>query len=122
MIVRSISSVVCFPDVTLFVAEQTDEIINTYYSNYDNKAVSTVALQLISSSKNERVQEAFKDVQFVQALKQPPNLLRTLANSALIRNDNTVQPGVYKCNDKRCKICRSYLQDDVSFKMANGFL
>ena len=97
-------------------------LINTYYSNYDNKAVSTVASQLINSSKNERVQEAFKDVQFVQALKQPPNLLRTLSNSALIRNDNTIQPGVYKCNDKRCKICRLYLQDDLIFEMANGFL
>ena len=96
-------------------------LINTYYSNYDNRAVSTVASQLIKSSKNERVQEAFKDVNFVQALKQPPNLLRTLSNSALIRNDKTVQPGVYKCNNKRCKICRLYLQDDLVFVMANGF-
>ena len=97
-------------------------LINTYYSNYDNKAVSTVARQLINASKNERVQEAFKDVKFVQALKQPPNLLRTLSNSALIRNENTVTPGVYKCNDKRCKICRLYLQEDMTYEMANGFM
>ena len=95
-------------------------LINTYYNNYDNKVVCTIARQLIETSKDERVQKAFSNVTFVQALKQPPNLLRTLSNSAMIRQKQPSLPKVVKCSDKRCKICKLYIQDDISFKMSNG--
>ncbi len=97
-------------------------LINTYYSNYDNKAVCMVAKQLIENSKNERLHKAFENVKFVQALKQPPNLLRSLSNSMMIRKESLVEAEVVKCKDKRCKICRLYLQEELSIEMANGFV
>ena len=97
-------------------------LINTYYSNYTNEAVTMVARQLIENSRNERIQKAFKNTKFVQALKQPPNLLRTLSNSTMIRKENTLTAGVEKCKDIRCKICRLYLQEVTSIEMANGFV
>ena len=95
-------------------------LISTYYSNYHNDNVIEVANSLIKNSKDERVRMAFKDTVFVNALRQPPNLLRTLSNSAFIRQSNSMPAGLYKCTSKRCKICKLYLQECTSFKTANG--
>ena len=56
-------------------------LISTYYSNYSSKIVVDVTKQLIKNSKNDRVKSAFQGVQFVNAFRQPPNLLRELAHS-----------------------------------------
>ena len=95
-------------------------LISTYYSNYTNEHLCTVARQLISTSANERVKKAFQNVQFVQALKQPPNLLRTLSNSKFIRSEENQKVGAYKCSNSNCKICRLYLQDVSTITMSNG--
>ena len=95
-------------------------LISTYYSNYTHEHLCTVARQLISTSTNERVKKAFENVQFVQALKQPPNLLRTLSNSKFIRSSENQTGGAYKCSHPKCKICRLYLQDVSTITMSNG--
>ena len=106
-------------------------LISTYYSNYSNKTVIEVAKQLITTSKDERVKKAFKDTNFLEAYKQPPNLLRLISNSAFINNgknrnsnvneENTPEPkGLHKCSHPRCKICLLYIQEGDSFVTANG--
>ena len=95
-------------------------LISTYYSNYSNELLCTAAKQLIKGSKDDRVKQAFENVQFVQALKQPPNLLRTLTNSKFINGDTVSKVGVSKCSDKRCKICRLYVQTGTEIPLSNG--
>ena len=101
-------------------SEKIIPLISTFYNNYNNELVCTVAKQLIKNSKNERVHKAFSNVKFVQAFKQPPNLLRILSHSSFITDDQNTITGVFKCTNKRCKICSLYLQEGTSFLMANG--
>ena len=96
-------------------------LISTYYSNYNNNVVKQVAENLLTYSTNDRIREAFKNVTFINSLRQPPNLLRELSHSAFISNTHIHdQNGIYKCSNKRCKICRMYLQECTSFETANG--
>ena len=60
--------------------------------------------------RNGHLKSIYKDTNFMLSLKQPKNLYRELAYSRFISNfKNIRKPGTYKCNDKRCKICQSYL-------------
>ena len=98
-------------------------LIGTYYSNYSNKLVVDVTKQLIKNTKNERIRKAFEDVQFVNAHRQPPNLLRQLTHSSFICDSDTVlvkTPGLYKCNRSNCKICKLYISEEKSFVTSNG--
>ena len=101
-------------------SEKVIPVISTYFSNYTHEHLSLVAKQLVGNSTNKRVKEAFQDVKFVQALKQPPNLLRTLSNSRFITDTKKEKVGVWKCADNKCKICRMYLQEGPTIVMSNG--
>ena len=100
-------------------------LISTFYSNYSSKIVVDVTKQLIKNSKNERVTRAFQEVQFVNAYRQPPNLLRELTHSKFLNQENTMSEsaqkvGLFKCKDNKCKICRLYIQEGSSFVTSNG--
>ena len=96
-------------------------LISTYYSNYENSNVIQIAKNLINNSKDERIKSTFKEVNLIHAYKQPPNLLSLLSNSAFInKHSDTQKCGIFKCSDKRCKICALYIQSCKSFITANG--
>ena len=88
--------------------------------DYNNGMVLDVAKQLIKNSKNERLKSAFEQVKLIHAFKQPPNLLRILCNSVFITNNDNTKKGLFKCQDKRCKICKLYIQEGPSFITSNG--
>jgi hypothetical protein len=100
--------------------------ISTYFSNLDNSHALETTKSLITNSKNHRVQEVFKDVKFVQALRQPPNLLRRLTRSTFVSPEKTQlikdlnTSGIFTCNRSNCKVCKLYLQKCSSFITANG--
>ena len=95
-------------------------LISTYYSNFDNNLVLQMARQLIDRSKNERVQNAFKNTKLIQAYRQPKNILRTITNSKFITQiTSSPNAGLTKCKDKRCDICKIYIKEESSFMTAN---
>ena len=100
--------------------EKVIPLISTFYGNYDNSTVMDVTQSLITNSKDDRIKMAFKDVKFVHAFRQPPNLLRLLSNSTFLSQSNDMKSGLFKCTDKRCKICKLYLQEGTYFVTANG--
>ena len=53
-------------------------------------------------------------------LSQSPakNLLRVLSNSSISRNPS-LPKGIFRCNDKRCKICRLYIIECSEFELTN---
>ena len=79
-----------------------------------------MAKSLIKQSKDERIKSAFTNVKFINSLRQPPNISRILCKSEYRENGHTIKKGLYKCQDKRCKICALYLQECESFQTANG--
>ena len=101
---------------------KTIPLITTYFSNYSNKIVVDVTKQLLKNTKNERLQKAFKDVQFVNAHRQPPNLLRQLSHSHFTSAENISlkTPGLFKCNGPHCKLCKFYVHQEKSFTTSNG--
>ena len=95
-------------------------LVSTYYSNYSNETVLNVASQLIKNSNNTRIKKAFENVTFMQAFRQPANLLCTLSHSKFFSNVACRNIGVVKCNNKRCKICAIYIQEGTIIPMSNG--
>ena len=57
-------------------SETNIPLISASYSNYCNDTIVNVAENLLKNSNNERLKNAFKDVKFINAFCQPPNLLR----------------------------------------------
>ena len=53
-------------------------------------------------------------------LSQSPakNLLRVLSNFSISRNPS-LPKGIFRCNDKRCKICRLYIIECSEFELTN---
>ena len=49
---------------------------------------------------------------------QPKNLPILLSNSSISRNQS-IPNAFFKCNDKRCKICRLYIIGCSEFELAN---
>ena len=101
---------------------KTIPFITTYFSNYDSTNILDTARSLINNSTNKRIQEVFKDVRFVHARRQPPNLLRQLTNASFLSNHSEVRknPGIHLCGGSKCKICKLYLQQCTEFQTANG--
>ena len=57
----------------------------------------------------------------IEAFRQPLNLQRLLT-SAKFEEDQQQQKenGIFRCSDKKCKICRYYLQECGAFKVENN--
>ena len=102
--------------------ERIIPLISTYYNNYNNSTVKQVAENLLNNSNNERLKDAFKDTKIINSIRQPPNLLRELCNSQFLSHDNKKLQlkGLFRCTDKRCKICQLYINECNSFQTTNG--
>ena len=59
-------------------------------------------------------------MKLIHAYRQPSNLLGLLSNSTFINKHSNTQSGIFRCKDKRCKVCKLYLQACSSFITANG--
>ena len=94
--------------------------ISTYFSNYNSNNIIDVTRSLIQNSKNARIQETFKDVEFIHGRRQPPNILRQISNAAFITGNQREEKGIFHCKNSNCKICRLYLQACKSFSTRKG--
>ena len=95
-------------------------LISTYCDNYNNVSVLHMDRTLLKNPLDNWLKNAFQNVTFINAYKQPPNLLRSLSSSKFVRGPIEKTPGVFKCSDKKCKICKLYLQVGTQVLMSNG--
>ena len=100
--------------------KKTIPLITTFYSNLDCGNIMDVTKSLIKNSKNQQIQEAFKDVNFIHARRQPPNILRQITSACFVEKNRARNPGIITCTRSNCKICRVYLQKCTSFTTSNG--
>ena len=97
-------------------------LVSTYYSNYSNTNIVQQANFMLQSCSNNHIKEVFKNHQVILSLKQPPNLLRQLSNSKFTSGNQVYhENGIFRCNDKRCKLCALYIKPCKSFTTANGY-
>ena len=57
-------------------------------------------LKKIENTSSDCRKEIFQESNIFSSQRQPKNLL------ILVSNSLQVHKGIFKCNDKRCKICR----------------
>ena len=93
--------------------------VTTHSCNLDFKRTVQICNDRLSSSNNSRIKEVFKNTKAVLSLRQPPNILSQLTRAEFCTS-KTKEFGIFKCKDKRCKICKLYLQECKSFLTANG--
>ena len=98
----------------------TIPFVSTFYSNLDSSNTIDVAKNLIQNSKNPRIQHVFKDVEFIHARRQPPNILAQITNATFITGSTSEENGIFHCKRANCKICTLYLQKCKSFPTKSG--
>ena len=90
-------------------AKKVIPMITTYLSNYDSDNIISVAKDLISNSRNQRIKNAFQNTKFIKSYKQPQNLLQILSNSRFITSHESERDqkpsGIFHCTHPLCKIC-----------------
>ena len=95
--------------------------ITNYVTNFDFNNLIKNSNNLLSNTRNERLENIFKDTRTVLAYRQPKNLLRQLTKASFDDyDDSSIKHGIFKCNRKACVLCRSYIQECSSFTMNNG--
>ena len=100
---------------------ETLPFITTHASNIDNSRTVKLCNELLNNAQDDHIRNVFGKSNIVLACKQPPNLLMQLSKSKF--NTSVVakeQNGIYKCKDKRCLICKNYLQECTSFITSNN--
>ena len=98
---------------------------STYFSNHDCRNILNVASDLIGSTRDDRLRQAFKNTQLIQSHRQPKNLLRLLTSSRFLNSSNIIAErkpsGIFLCHRNICKLCTDgYLQECRSFLTSNG--
>ena len=64
---------------------------------------------------NDRIQNAFSNINAVIALRQLKNLIRHLTAAKFQSNPSPPELGPFKCEDKRCKIWCTVKYVDIMF-------
>ena len=72
----------------------------------------------IENTPSDYMKGIFQESNLFLSQRRPKNLLRLLSNSSISRNPS-LPKGIFKCNYKRCKICKLYLIECSEFELAN---
>ena len=98
---------------------------STYYANYSHQRTIREINELLNNNNKGNIKEIFGNTTTVLALKQPPNLLRHITKASFSTNPCNINKasGLFKfaCNDKRCNLCKWYIQEGKSFITSNGY-
>ena len=72
--------------------------------------------------QSDHLNNVFKNSNIILVQKQPKNLIRLLSKARFNTDtNNLIQPKeLFKCIDKRCKVCSLYVNEDNSFVMSNN--
>lgn len=99
--------------------KETIPFVSTYYNNYSCKNIVKTINTTFENSTNINIKNIFGNTNIVLSQRQTPNLLRILSQP---RKENVQkgENGLFHCKDKRCKLCKLYIQECTEFEMSNG--
>ena len=76
---------------------------------------------MIERCPDDTTKRSFQNKKVIEAFWQPLNLQRLLTSAKFEEHQQSgKENGIFKCSDKKCKICISYLQQCKSFRVENG--
>ena len=96
--------------------------VTTYYDNVnDNEKVEKIRRKF-NNIQSDHLKNVLKNGNIILAQKQLKNLLRLFSKARLNTDTNNfIQlKRLFKCTDKRCKICFLYVNEGNSFVMSNN--
>ena len=101
--------------------QRTIPFITMHTSNMDCSNTVKLCNDLLTNTRDDQLKHTFKDSKVVLALKQPRNLLMQLTKAKFLTEEEPQKEnGLFKCNGKRCQICKLYLQVCKSFIGSNN--
>ena len=93
-------------------------------SNFQFSHILTTTQNLIKNAQSDEIRHVFKNVRFVEATRQPRNIIRTITAIKPPNDDIIIEPnpGIFaECTHKGCEICSlGYIQDCSSFTTSSG--
>ena len=93
--------------------------VTTFHEDIDNNIIMKNIKRKIENNLSDYIKEIFQESNIFLSQRQPKNLLRLLSSSS-ISNTPSLPKGTFKCNDKRCKICKLYLIECSEIQLANN--
>ena len=105
--------------------DNKDNIIALVHQNMSNFRFSHIldtTRHLLENSRSDEIRHVFKDTRFVEAMRQPRSIIRTISAKRENPDDQESNPGIFaECTDKRCEICSlGYIQNCTSFITSSG--
>ena len=95
--------------------------VTQHCSNYSCNLVTKKLKLLIENCPDQSTKNFFKDRDIVNAVRQPPNILRQLTSAKFDSHETSLTtPGTFKCGFSGCKICAMYLQECQTVTGNNG--
>ena len=76
--------------------EKNLTFVTTFFSNYDSSNILKLTNNRLTSSKNDRIQNACTNINTVLALRQPKNLIRHITTAKLQSNSSRPEPGLLR--------------------------
>ena len=99
---------------------KTIPFITTYHDNIDNQSLVSNIRHKMGQAQSNDLKYIFDYAHIILSQRQPKNMLRTLTKAKFAATTQLKQNGLFKCTDKRCKICRLYIQECSNFTLSNG--
>ena len=91
-------------------------------SNYKFSHIISNAKTLFENARSDEIRHIFKDTRFVEAMRQPKNIIRTLTTTKRQQNvEIEPKPGMVTCTDSRCELCSlGYIEEYTSLTTSSG--
>ena len=99
--------------------KQVIPLVSKHSSNFSNKNIVKQANVLLNRCPDTDTKKKFETKEVIFAQRQPPNLLKMLTNAKFTSTNKKIN-GQYKCTEKRCKLCKSYIEECTSFITSKG--
>ena len=92
-------------------------------SNYSCSAVVKKLKLLVEKCPDQSTREFFETKDIVQAVRQPPSILRQLTTAKFDSEKiHQKRVGTFKCSHEGCKICKLYLEECDTVTGNNGVI
>ena len=101
--------------------KNTIPFVSTNYADINYLPLRKKIESLLTTTRNNELKEIFKDTRVILGLRQPKILLHLLSKSKFSSNKTAIdiKRGLYKCNNKKCLLCKLYIQECKSFVTSN---
>ena len=102
--------------------ENTVAFVHQNMSNYKFSHLLSTTRHLLENAKSDEIRNVFKETRFVEAMRQPRNIIRTISAN---NQENAIlepNPGIFaECIDTGCELCSlGYVQNCTSFTTTSG--